>query len=183
MTKRNMTKKKLPAAVHELNGHPRGKRQPNPDAGHATANAYLTQSGVRFMSMNFHDPDVTSALLKDAAPRRVKVIIPDPDDLGSILVWNSRGQPRPHFVSMPNRDSKLAGVSVRLWEYTRKFGEQQGREFFSRVDLRDFRDALEKQLERLEDRPPIRAAGSGSRKPRPTAPVAIGLDEDDDRMT
>jgi len=199
MTKRKMTKKKLPAAVYGPDGNLPVKQQPNPDVtaldhgpGHTTANAYLTQSGVRFMSMTFHDPDVTSVLLKDFAPRkhnkgfsprRVKVIIPNPDDLGSILVWNSRGQPRPHFVTMPIRDSKLAGVSVRLWEHTRKFGEQQGREFFSGADCREFREALQKHLEHLADHPPVRAEGSGSRRPCPTAPVDLGLDEDDDRTT
>jgi hypothetical protein len=121
MTKLKLTKKKLPAAMYGLDGHLLGKRQPNPDAGRATANAYLTQSGVRFMSMTFHDPDVTSALLKDAAPRSVRVIIPDHGDLGAILVWNSRGQPRPHFVRMPNSDSKLTGVSVWLWRQLRNY--------------------------------------------------------------
>jgi hypothetical protein len=91
--------------------------------------------------------------------------------------------PPPHFVAMPNRDSKLAGVSVRLWEHTRKFAEQQNREFFSGVDHREFLDALRKHSEHLANRPPICAAGSGFRRPRPTAPVDLGLDEDDDRMT
>jgi putative transposase len=195
MTKRKMTKRKLPAAVYGPDGNLLVKRQPNPDVtaldhgpGHVTANAYLTQSGVRFMSMTFHDPDVTSALLNAAprkhakafSPRRVKVIIPDPGDLGSILVWNGRGQPRPHFVTMPNRDSKLAGVSLRLWKQAREFAEQQDLNLGSDAARSMALDALRKHWERLADRPPVRA---GSRRPCPTAPVDLGLDEDDDRMT
>jgi putative transposase len=135
-----------------------------------TAIAQLTTKGIEFKNMTFHDPDVTSALLddllKDAAvrsqsdktyaPGRVKVVIKWTEDAGAISVWNRGGQPRPHFVTMPNRDPKMAGLSFWHAERIREFCEQQDLDWTSDADRWAARDRLRKRWEQLAGKLPMR---------------------------
>jgi putative transposase len=129
--------------------------------------AQSTRSGIRFKWMNFHDRDVTPALLddllKDAAvhdkphaPARVQVIIKDPADAGAILVWNRGGQPQPHFVTLRNRDSRFE--HLRSWhrEMLRKCAKPRDLDFQSEADLWEVRDRLRKHWEQLAGKLPMR---------------------------
>jgi putative transposase len=135
-----------------------------------TAIAQLTTKGIRFKGMDFHDPAVTSALLddllKDAAvrsqndkpwaPGRVKVVIKWNADASSISVWNRGGQPRPHFVTMPNRDPKFAGISFWHAEKIREFCEKQDLDWNSEEDRWEARDRLRRHWEKKIGKLPLR---------------------------
>jgi putative transposase len=132
----------------------------------------LTTKGIRFKNMDFHDPAVTSGLLDDLlrgaavrsqnektyAPGRVKVVIKwNPADAGSISVWNRDGQPRPHFVTMPNRDPKFFnGISFWHWDQIREHAEKKDIEWQSEAGRWKARDDLRKHWERVAGKLPMR---------------------------
>lgn len=137
----------------------------------------LTTSGIKFRNMNFHDPEITSALLDDLvhrapvrdqsdkpyAPGRVNVVFKwNPADASSISVWNDGGSP-PQYVTLPNRDPKFTGISFWHWEQIKTFAEQQDLDYHSEADRWKARDELRRRWEAIAGKMPMRKSRDARR--------------------
>jgi hypothetical protein len=126
------------------------------------ATAVLTNAGIRFMNMRFHDETVTGPLLDDLirgakkrfrpsienTPPRIKVIVRfNPDDVGSIAVWNPAAK---RYVTLPNREPIVCDwLSFRHGERTRESASRRHLDFSSEAERLRVRNALLELLEEL----------------------------------
>jgi putative transposase len=124
--------------------------------------ATLTNSGITFENMEFHDRTITSDLLDDLVkyaskrsqsalphtPSRVKVVFTwNPADAGSITVWNHATR---QYVSLPNRDPKFfKGISFWHANKIREHCNRLDLDFSSEADRWKGRDDLRKRYEAL----------------------------------
>jgi putative transposase len=136
----------------------------------------LTNSGIKFKNMRFHDQTLTGLLLDDLVkdakkrsqspientPSRIKVIIKwNPADAGSIVVWNHAAK---HYVTLPNRDPDFyQGISFWHVEQLREFAEQQDLDFSSEADRWKARDELRQRYEELAGKLPLRESRDARR--------------------
>lgn len=138
--------------------------------------ATLTNSGIRFKNMDFHDEVLTGHLLEDLAkdaaqrsqsplpytPSRVRVVIKyNPADAGSIVVWNRATK---EYVKLPNRDPRFfEGISfwhvAKILEHTNKLDL----DFSSEADRWESRDNLRKSWEKLAGKLPMRDSRNSRR--------------------
>jgi Mu transposase, C-terminal len=61
----------------------------------------LTPSGIRFKSIRYHSAELAEMVWRMKSGDRVKVMIKDPTDLASILVWDGTARPTPRWITVP----------------------------------------------------------------------------------
>ncbi len=127
--------------------------------------ATLTRKGIKFQNMTFHDEKLTSGLLSDLvayekkrsqsndtdASARVKVKIKyNPADASTIQVWNRGGDPKPHYVSLPNRDEKFFN-NLSFWHWAKicEFAKSEDLDFNSEENRWTARNRLRQLWEEL----------------------------------
>jgi putative transposase len=126
----------------------------------ALGTAVLTTSGVRFDTMQFHDPTITTDLLNDLAreePKRkrrksrlssaaVHVMFKyNPADISKIHVWNSKTK---KYVSLPNMSGDASlGLSKWHWRILRIWAEQENIAFSTPAEQLDARRRLRENVE------------------------------------
>lgn len=123
----------------------------------------LTTSGIKFENMEFHDPDITGALMDDLgamAPRRkrrksrLSSLNPEvmfkynPANVEAIYVWNKR---RKEYIRLPNLAGEAAaGLSIWHWKILRIWAEQESIAFSTPAEQlaarRRLREAVEEQI-------------------------------------
>lgn len=134
--------------------------------------ATLTRAGITFKNMQFQEHAATGDMLDDLVKHeakrsqsdktgssgRVKVKIKwNPIDASSIDVWNHGGEPRPHYVTLKNRDAEFfANLSFWHWEKIQEFAEQEDLDFRDEDERWEARDRLHKKWKSYTDKMPLR---------------------------
>jgi putative transposase len=123
----------------------------------------LTTSGIKFENMEFHDPEITGALMDDLgamAPRRKRrksllsslnpqvMFKYNPANVEAIYVWNKR---RKEYVRLPNiAGEAAAGLSIWHWRILRIWAEQESIAFSTPAEQlaarRRLRESVEEQI-------------------------------------
>lgn len=123
----------------------------------------LTTSGIKFENMEFHDPEITGALMDDLgamAPRRKRrksllsslnplvMFKYNPANVEAIYVWNKR---RKEYVRLPNiAGEAAAGLSIWHWRILRIWAEQESVAFSTPAEQlaarRRLRESVEEQI-------------------------------------
>ncbi|MGY3618453.1 hypothetical protein [Bradyrhizobium sp. USDA 10063] len=123
----------------------------------------LTTSGIKFENMEFHDPNITGALMDDLgamAPRRkrrkslLSSLNPEvmfkynPANVEAINVWNPR---RKEYIRLPNiAGDAAAGLSIWHWRILRLWAEQESIAFSTPAEQlaarRRLRESVEEQI-------------------------------------
>jgi putative transposase len=141
--------------------------------------ATISNAGIKFKNMRWHDESVTTTLLNDLVryeakrsqnpntygQSRARVIIKwNPADASSISVWNRGGEPRPYWITMPNAAPDFQqGLSFWHHERIREFAKAKDLEFSTEDQRWEAHNRLRNHWERLAGQMPMRESRQARR--------------------
>lgn len=150
--------------------------------------AMLTREGITFEGMRFHDPVVTSKLLKDlghltpmrkrrkgSATATVKIKY-NPADIRQISVWNPEAKPRKTYEILPNLDVRYLHGGLGIWHHrqVKEWAKAENMPFSTDEERWAARNRLRASIEQVAPKAKFAAMRRKRRLLEPPKPVLAG---------